>query len=121
MDRISINRITGKLIEFQSGGDDRPDLMEMRLNTLLQNAINAGNKEEDIEVKWVTPEESAALLAPTVEEKKSLENHETKARLGNIDLKSIRSIREWIASREDCPKSLADCEAIAVQERTKLL
>ncbi len=42
---------------MQSGGDDIPELMEMRLNTLLQNALNAGYKEDEIEVKWVTKEE----------------------------------------------------------------
>jgi len=52
----------GKLIEMQRGGDDRPDLMEMRLNTLKQNALNAGYKEDEIEVKWVTDEEYAAIL-----------------------------------------------------------
>ena len=66
----------GKLIEMQSGGVvDRSfndvcneenqiannvkwDALEaMRLNTLKQNAINAGYKEEEIEVKWVNEEE----------------------------------------------------------------
>jgi len=53
---------------MQGGGDDRPGLMESRLNTLKQNAINAGYQESDIEVRWVTAEEYKALTAPTVEE-----------------------------------------------------
>jgi len=40
MNRVCLTK-GGKLIEVQGGGDDRPDLMEMRLNTLKQNAINA--------------------------------------------------------------------------------
>lgn len=48
---------------MQSGGDDSPDLMEMRLNTLKQNAINAGYNETDIEVKWVTDAEYESAKA----------------------------------------------------------
>ena len=53
MNRVCLTK-DGKLIEMQGGGDDRPDLMKMRLNTLKQNALNAGYKEDEIEVKWVT-------------------------------------------------------------------
>jgi hypothetical protein len=35
--------------------------MEMRLNTLKQNALNAGYQEAEIEVKWVTDEEWVAI------------------------------------------------------------
>jgi hypothetical protein len=60
MNRICLTK-DGKLIEMQSGGDDREDLMEMRLNTLKQNALNVGYKEDEIEVKWVTDEEWAVI------------------------------------------------------------
>lgn len=63
MKRVCILKATNKLIEMQGGGDDRPDLMEMRLNTLKQNALNAGYKEDEIEVKWVTDAEWAAIDA----------------------------------------------------------
>lgn len=48
---------------MQSGGDDRPDLMDMRLNTLKQNALNSGYVENEIEVKWVTDEEWKTIEA----------------------------------------------------------
>jgi len=71
MNRLCLTK-SGKWIETQTGGDDRPDLMEMRLNTLKQNALNAGYKEEEIEVKWVTEEEwgelSKELSKPTPEQ-----------------------------------------------------
>lgn len=60
MNRVCLTK-DGKLIEMQGGGDDREDLMAMRLDTLRQNALNAGYKEEDIDVKWVTDEEWAAI------------------------------------------------------------
>lgn len=62
MNRVCLTK-EGKLIEMQGGGDDRPDLMEMRLDTLRQNALNAGYSEDEIEVKWVTDEEWAAIQA----------------------------------------------------------
>ena len=52
MHRICVNKVTGALIESQSGGDDNPSLMALRLDTLRQNAIRAGYAESDIEVSW---------------------------------------------------------------------
>lgn len=63
MDRVCINKTTGKIIEMQSGGYDDEALRASRLDTLRQNAINAGYAEGEIEVKWVTGEELAALIA----------------------------------------------------------
>lgn len=83
MNRVCIEKATGKLIEMQSGGtvERRPQvtnetkekyqeylaecnaLEAMRLDTLKQNALNAGYGEKDIEVKWVTDEEWAVIEA----------------------------------------------------------
>jgi len=102
--RVCINKLTGKLIESQSGGDQLPSeqikklitdwyyskygkwysptrsldelLAEFKpevdaaireygqgqLDTLRQNAINAGHLEADIEVKFVTDEEYQAII-----------------------------------------------------------
>ena len=91
MNRVCVKKATGKLIEMQGGGDvarlqftewsrsinnpkDRTEtaynkylaycdaLETMRLNTLKQNAINAGYIEDQIEVKWVTDEELEEIL-----------------------------------------------------------
>jgi len=62
MNRVCLTK-GGKLIEMQGGGDDSKDLMEMRLNTLKQNALNAGYKEDEIEAKWITNEEWAVIQA----------------------------------------------------------
>ncbi|MDD4984508.1 MAG: hypothetical protein PHQ43_01775 [Dehalococcoidales bacterium] len=61
MYRISIEKSTGKLIEMQSGGYDDEKLRNARLDTLRQNAINAGYDEKDIEVKWITDKEWATI------------------------------------------------------------
>jgi len=55
--RISINKLTGKMIESQSGGSTQE-----HLDTLKQNAINAGHLESDIEVKYITDIEYQTIL-----------------------------------------------------------
>ncbi len=51
---------------------------------------------------------------------KAEEEAEVKARLMEIDLKSIRSIREWVAEQPDAPEFIKNYEAEAVAERNKL-
>jgi len=67
--RVSINKLTGKLIESQSGGEthanpkiDNKGYAEMNLETLRQNAIYAGHLEKDIEVKFVTDTEFKVII-----------------------------------------------------------
>jgi len=120
MNRVCVYKITGKLLEMQSGGDDRPDLMDMRLDTLRQNGINAGYKEDEIDVKWVTDAELAELTAPTAEDMAAQEALAIKAKLADIDIKSIRSIREWVAKQSDAPQYAKDFEIMASTERAKL-
>lgn len=65
--------VNGELFEMQSGGNT-----QAHLDTLKKNAINAGYAEEDIEVKWVTNTEWAAILeantpAPTYKDKRKAE------------------------------------------------
>ena len=72
MNRVCLLKSTGKLIEMQGGGYEDEKLRDARLDTLKQNALNAGYKEEEIEVKWVTDEEwsqiEATLNQPTPEQ-----------------------------------------------------
>ena len=62
--RVSINKLTGKMIESQSGGTTQE-----HLDTLKHNAINTGHLEKDIEVKFVTQEEYIKLLEASKPEK----------------------------------------------------
>lgn len=43
---------------------------------------------------------------------------EAKAKLAEIDLRSIRAIREYIAAKPDSPQEIRDRETEAVAERT---
>ena len=60
--RVAINKLTGKMIESQSGGDT-----QAHLDTLRQNALGSGFKEKDIEVKFVDHAEYIVLKALSVE------------------------------------------------------
>jgi len=45
---------------------------------------------------------------------------EAMQNLAGIDLKSIRSLREWVAKQPDAPEFATDYEAQAIAERAKL-
>lgn len=51
---------------------------------------------------------------------KAREAENAKAKLAEIDLKSIRGIREWIVSQPTAPQILKDCDSLASVERVKL-
>ena len=51
---------------------------------------------------------------------KAQEVDRAKTKLIEIDLKSIRSIREWIAKQDTAPQYLKDVEVEAVIEREKI-
>jgi len=58
-----VNRLPREHVSFKNAADyteylaDCDFLEAGRLNTLKQNALNAGYKEDEIDVKWVTDEE----------------------------------------------------------------
>jgi len=48
-------------------------------------------------------------------------NEAVKATLVEIDFKSIRSLREWVAKQADAPQFVKDYEVEAQTERAKLI
>lgn len=62
--RVCIEKLTGKLIESQSGGDENDP---QYLQALITNAINAGYNETDIEAKYITDEEFDTMMKSTPE------------------------------------------------------
>lgn len=56
----------------------------------------------------------------TAEVKAKIESDAAKQSLIQIDLSSIRSILEYIASKADCPATLKEHEADAIKEREKV-
>lgn len=90
-----------------------------------------------LEVHWMKEEyntsENRAIVQAIIDDYENLSNEylaeqeaikaddETKKRLAEIDLASIRSIREYIAGKTDAPKYIKDYDAAAAVERNKLI
>ena len=116
MYRVSINKSTGKIIEMQSGGYEDETLRDARLNTLRQNALNAGYTADQIEVKWVTDAEYAALIAPTAEEvaaqmkQQAINGIQTilDAQAKALGFDSIHTAAVWTISKNSSRKARAD-------------
>lgn len=108
--RVSINKLTGKMLEAQSGGGvDRSfnkvcnkewDALEaMRLDTLLQNAIRAGYLEKDIEVKFVTDAEYAILMEASKPEPTEAQLYEAAIKVKEAEILRRQAIAEIEAEK----------------------
>lgn len=98
------NKTTGKFIEMRSFGD---------IETVSQDH----NNDPNIEVKFITDEEWEVI---ETELKTPSEAASALSKLKEIDLASIRSLREWLAAQPDAPSFILDHEAAAIAERVKL-
>jgi|GEM_PF-3297988 len=67
-------------------------------------------------------EEDCLSVLPTVQGRiaASSADADTKAHLQEIDLKSIRALREWVSKQADAPEFVKTFEAEAIRERRKL-
>jgi len=111
--RISINKLTGKMIESQSGGETHPnpeindeEYALANLATLRQNAINAGYTEEDIEVKFVTDEEFAEIMMVINEPIK--QKREKQIELNKQTIKDIKKSWNEAATIEEKIEIIGD-------------
>jgi hypothetical protein len=102
------------------------------VNKLVPDAICSVCQDHPLSapyIKWdeantkpmPTMKECEAIL-PTVqaEEKTVTDAEQARKKLSEIDLKSIRSIREWVAKQADAPQFIKDFESQATIERAKL-
>jgi len=48
-------------------------------------------------------------------------DEEAKVTLADMDLRLIRGMREWVAKQADAPQELKNCEAQAIEVRSKIL
>ena len=104
--RVSINKLTGKMIESQSGGETHPDpkiddkeYAAMNLKTLKQNAINQGHLEKDIEVKFATQEEYETLLEASISEPTEAELYEIAIKAKEAEILRGMAIAELEAEK----------------------
>ena len=70
---------------------------------------------DDIPVDW---DGKKWILDPAAMQARA--DADVKAGLVEIDLKSIRSLREWVSRQTDAPAELVSLEAEAVADRAKL-
>ena len=78
--RACVNKATGRLIEYQSGG-----ISQECLNTLTQNAVNAGIDPNDIEEKYVTDIQFKTLIDTATAEEQAAAKAEKDAKLKKLD------------------------------------
>jgi len=76
--------------------------------------------ENRVVVADVVANYDALAAAYEAGQKAKAENDEIKAKLAEIDLKSIRALREWIAQQPGAPQFAIEYEAQAISERAKL-
>ncbi len=98
-------------------------------NTIIRLTDNASIPADPVNtdyrnyLEWLaagnTPE-PAQTAAEIAAEATALEQTKALAALAAIDAASIRSIREYIASKPDAPQILKDYDAKAAAERIKL-
>ena len=71
-----------------------------------------GIKPHALETRPIPSREELEAVWPDIkaEAEKAKAIADTKALLIEVDLKSIRSLREWLAKQPDCPKFIAEYE-----------
>ncbi len=88
----------------------------IRLRDNANIPLDPGNRDYAEYQEWLS--QGNAPLSPDPEPDNT--KMEALAKLKEIDLKSIRALREWLASQETAPEWIKQREAEAQAERGKL-
>ena len=82
-----------------------------------------GIKPHELETRPIPKYEELVEIWPVIqkEEADAAHNEAIKASLAEIDLKSIRSIREWLAKQDGAPQYIKDYEAEASTLRAQII
>jgi hypothetical protein len=82
-----------------------------------------GIQPHELETRPIPTLKELEAVWPGVQEadRASLANDAVKATLADLDMKSIRALREWLAGQPDAPQFIKDYEEQAAIERKKLL
>jgi hypothetical protein len=86
--------------------------------------LDAYKTKEDIEKLYLdssTLDEKLSDKEITEEVYKQIKNQPVINDLNNIDVKSIRSLREYLLKQPDCPEFLKQCETEASAKRSELV
>jgi hypothetical protein len=112
------------------------DVNDLEKYEVIENTERGQRISDESHTKGLTPEKVSGnrfifiikdkvTIDPNMEkiladEKKKEESNLALSKLQELDLKQIRSIAEYIASKVDAPKALKDIETLKIAERTKL-
>jgi hypothetical protein len=116
MNRIALEKATGKIIEIQGGGyvlelgsnisekeksDKLKTYQDSNLDTLKKNALSSGYKEKDIEVKWITDEETKVFYKQIEDENAKIPKEPTEQDKKNDDFeKRIEKLENTIKEQD---------------------
>ena len=81
-----------------------------------------GIRPHELEIRPIPTLKELEAVWPDVkaEMEKDRAASDAKAQLNEIDLKSIRSLREWLFRQSDCPEFIREYEQQAVDARMKI-
>ena len=98
-------------------------LIKLGYKAVVWDNSYAGIKPNELETRPIPALAELEAIWPQVEAAKEAEkvSAEAKANLEEIDLKSIRSIREWLVKQADAPAYLKTYEEQAAAERKNIL
>jgi len=110
--RVCIEKATGRLIEAQSGGETQE-----HLDTLLQNAINAGYNEDNIEAKFIPDKDLHALIESSKTPEQLAAERAEADRLEAKAQAFIDNLPSWdiVSTAVDNIGSLADAKAFLMK------
>ena len=116
---IAIRKSDNVLINWNNGNvDNNPLLQELNIeqDTLPENNIKYMSC---LVYDSITKSVIISEQLKTAYDKEQ-KNNVVKSELSGIDIKSIRSIREWIAKQSDAPQFIKDYEIQAQNKRKEI-
>lgn len=91
-------------------------------NGAVFDNCHEGIKPHESETREIPSLKELEAVWPKVQEEMTVQTFQVvvKTTLAELDIKSIRALREWIVKQPDAPQFIRDYEAQAIKERNKL-
>jgi hypothetical protein len=104
------------LERMRDGIDEIPKGMK-----LIDESYMSDSPERGLKLEPKTLEEQLKTNEITQSQYNEIKNQPVKAELELIDVKSVRSLREWLLKQDNCPEFLKQYEEQATKKRSELL
>jgi hypothetical protein len=109
-DEKTIYRPKTSLERMRDGLDEIPKGQKLETGTDGELTLVAKTLEEQLKTNEITQSQY-----------NEIKNQPVKAELELIDVKSVRSLREWLLKQDNCPEFLKQYEEQATKKRSELL